>query len=278
MKKTRGRKPKLATPDIQRLSMATIIEPLLPARTIIEPEAIHELARSIKTIGQQQPIKVVARAEQYEIVFGHRRFLAIRHLGQPTILAIVDDMSEAQLWAARLTENLARESMSPFDEAITLKHFQEETKLNGKLIAKSLGKSEAWVSQRLSIMEYPDMLIEALQHKRITFSVARLLSTVENQTYLKFHLTAAIENGATPAVVERWVTDLRHQATNQVPEERTFDPDVNPEEMIGPRFACYFCDKETKVVDLKNIWVEKKCLKAAIDAIIEVAERTATEG
>jgi ParB family chromosome partitioning protein len=258
--------------------MSVILEPMLPARTIIDQAAVHELAKTIKTNGQQQPIKVVPRDDRFEIVFGHRRFLAIRHLGQPTILAIVAAMSQAQLWTARLTENLARESMSPFDEAVSLQHFQKETKLNGTSIAKALGKSPAWVSQRLAIMEYPDILIDALQHRKITFSVARLLSQVENQTYLRFHLSAAIENGATPAVVERWVADLRHQADNQPPQSDAPDPDVNPEHMLGPRYRCYFCDKEAKLTDMKNIWVENRCLKAAIETIIQASEKAASEG
>jgi len=269
--KTRQPKPK-APPQVLRIPLDELIEPILPARSAANQDAILELAHSIKRHGQLQPICVRPHGKKFEIVFGHRRFLAHRRLGRPTINATVQNFTDAELYAARLVENFDRQNMSIFEEATALATMQKELDCTQKQLATQLGRSEAWISQRIAVHGYPDILQNALKSDNISFSVARLLAKIRDPLHLAYHLRAAVDNGATPAVVERWVTDLQLEE-NRTSEGIPGPPPTYDYEPIATRGnKCYFCDSENTYANMTNIWTDKTCLRAAIDALLQVAK------
>jgi ParB family chromosome partitioning protein len=81
---------------------------------------IHELADSIRVVGQLQPIVVAEFADRpgkYEILTGQRRFLACKELGQKDMLAMVLDhpIPETEAQVISFTENLVKHDPDPGD-------------------------------------------------------------------------------------------------------------------------------------------------------------------
>lgn len=261
---------------ITQIPLDQIDPPAFPSRSRPEHAQIEEFAASIKDQGLLQPISINKKGKRYEIIFGHRRYLAHRFLGRAQIHAEVHNWPLQEVLIARARENKDREDIHPWDEALYLQHCQEKLKVNNKTLAKHLGVSEPYLSQRLGIFKYHEVLQHALQSAKIKFSVARELSRIDEERTLILYLNSAIDNGATPAVAKRWADDFLRYKQAYHPNEEQPDHISDPESFISPRTKCYLCDQEFFFADVKHITVCKPDLSAAIQLLVEEAARLQT--
>lgn len=125
-------------------------------------EAIAGLAESIESNGLLQPISVHEHPTEkgrYVINHGARRFRAVKSLGWKTIPALMDDEYSEQ---KQLIENLQREDLSLLEIVKSITAIKQNFKKNGDL-AKAVGKSNAWVSQMLSLSKLEPEIASLLQ-------------------------------------------------------------------------------------------------------------------
>ncbi|MBO0611492.1 ParB/RepB/Spo0J family partition protein [Thiothrix fructosivorans] len=121
-------------------------------RKKIDPDKLQQLADSIKAQGVIQPI-VVRNGEvfdSYIIVAGERRWRASQIAGRTTIPAVVRDISLTEIIAAQIIENIDREGFSLLDEVRAVMRMCDICG-SAKVAAEALGKSKAWISQRVKI-------------------------------------------------------------------------------------------------------------------------------
>ncbi len=125
-------------------------------RRDLDPEALAELAESIKTQGVMQPIVVRAiDANRYEIIAGERRWRASQQAGLDSVPAIVREVSDEAAIAMALIENIQRENLNAIEESRALIRLQEEFSLTQQQVAEAVGKSRSAVANlmRLSALE-----------------------------------------------------------------------------------------------------------------------------
>jgi ParB family transcriptional regulator, chromosome partitioning protein len=136
---------------------------------------VAELAESIQAFDLLQPV-VVRRlgSDQYEIVAGHRRFAAVQRLGRSKIAAVVRDAGEDEAYLLTLAENLAREDLTPAEEAAALAVLVRQHDWSLRQVAASIHKSHAYVSQRLRVFESQD-LREPVLDQQLSVSAAEEL-------------------------------------------------------------------------------------------------------
>lgn len=269
----RGR-PKKAdvTEHYAKLSLDDIYEPADPMRLQISEKSIEELARSFMTVGQLQAVLVRPQGKKYEIVHGHRRFLAAKRAKIAQLKCVVREMKDAEVYFARALENIDREDTTPYEDALYLARMTEQLKMTGKQVAEKLGKSPAWVSQRLAILNYAEPLKEALKEQHISFSVARALSKITQLDDLRVYITYAVDSGATPAVAQRWADDwasARHSRSNSGIEAPVEFPNSEP---INPGAQCNICDQHKTFSELKSKWLCGSCWTLAIEAIMQMSQ------
>lgn len=237
------------------IAIAEINMPSVDMREQRTQEHIDKLARSITAQGLLQPITVCPRKKGYEIVFGCSRFLAFQQLGRATIPGFIIKMTKAQMLCARAAENLDRENITPFEESIYVGELLNTLKCTHKKLAKLLSKSDAWVSQRVAIFDYPEDLLQAMRDNKITFSVARELAKVKDGPTMANYLWNAIENGATPRVVSSWVAAW--QAAEAAAE--TSAPDAAPPPIFEPSQVataeCFMCKNKIDYGHARQIWL-----------------------
>lgn len=121
-------------------------------RTRMEPEALNELAESIRAQGVIQPIIVRTAGADYEIVAGERRWRAAQIAGLAEVPVIVREIPDRAAMAVALIENIQREDLNPMEEAGALKRLQEEFHLTHEEIANHIGRSRAAVSNLLRLL------------------------------------------------------------------------------------------------------------------------------
>jgi len=156
------------------------VEALQPGRyqprERIDPEALAELAESIKSQGVMQPI--LARpigAGRYEIVAGERRWRAARMAGLATVPALVREVPDRQALAAALIENIQREDLNPLEEATGVKRLIEEFGMTHADAAAVLGRSRAAITNTLRLLELAPPVQELMREGKLDMGHARAL-------------------------------------------------------------------------------------------------------
>ena len=145
-------------------------------RRDIEPEALEELAESIKAQGVMQPIIVREIGPQkYEIIAGERRWRATQLAGLDTIPALVRELSDETALAMALIENIQREDLNSMEEAIALHRLQTEFELTQQEIATAVGKSRSTVANFLRLMSLPKETQVLLERGDIEMGHAKAL-------------------------------------------------------------------------------------------------------
>lgn len=121
-------------------------------------EEIIELMQSIEKQGLLNPILVQKNdCGKYEVIAGHRRFEAVKRLRLPFIECnIVEDMSDRDILAAQIAENVQRKDMSAFELVDTFEEMKKRFNLNSRQLAKMFGKSESWVCNQYQAVRIID--------------------------------------------------------------------------------------------------------------------------
>jgi len=178
-------------------------------RMEIDPEKITELAASISEIGLLQPVLLRPVGDRFEVIAGHRRFLACQRLGVPKIDAVVKEMDDQEAAVVRATENLARESLTPLEEAVVFGNLIGRYGMKLDQVAQKFGYKPGTIKRRMEINKYPPQLQQAVHKKQISVSVAEMLWPIADLASLDYYLMFAIENGCTKEVARMWCKEWK---------------------------------------------------------------------
>lgn len=139
-----------------------------PRREFTE-DKIKELAESIKQNGLLQSITVRDMGNGfYELIAGERRLRALKYLEYPTTKAIVKELTNEQMATLALIENIQREELTPIEEAYAYQELLCINNLTQDELAKSLGKTQATVANKLRLLKLCSKVVDAINSKRIT--------------------------------------------------------------------------------------------------------------
>jgi len=127
------------------------------ARRRFAPEALQELAESIRESGVVQPVvlRSVGSGPRagYELLAGERRWRAAQLAGLHEIPALLrDDLSDEEAHILGLIENLQRESLSPMETADGLRRLGDGRGLTHEAIGARIGKSRVYVTNFLRLL------------------------------------------------------------------------------------------------------------------------------
>ncbi|WP_294796743.1 ParB/RepB/Spo0J family partition protein [uncultured Fenollaria sp.] len=168
--------------ELMDLEMAMVVPTEAQPRQSFKEDTIKELAESIEKNGLLQPIVVRPMAGgKYQIIAGERRYRAFKKLGRASIPAIVRDYEDEEVDKLQLVENVQREDLNPYDEAIAYLKLKEKYGLKQDDIAKAVGKSRPYISNMTRLLSLEDEILEMLKNGEITVSHAKLILSVETK-------------------------------------------------------------------------------------------------
>jgi len=145
-------------------------------RRDMSPEALEDLANSIKSQGLIQPIVVRAISEQkYEIIAGERRWRASQIAGLDSVPVIIKNVSDEAALAMALIENIQREDLNPIEEAMALQRLQQEFELTQQEVADIVGKSRTTITNLLRLMGLREDVRRMLEYGDLEMGHARAL-------------------------------------------------------------------------------------------------------
>jgi ParB family transcriptional regulator, chromosome partitioning protein len=148
-------------------------------RRRFDQETTAALAESLKTQGLVQPIVVRSRASGgYELIAGERRWRAAREAGLATIPALVRETGDRDALLLGLVENVAREQLTPVEEARAYALLVDEFDLALGEIAERVGRSKPSVSNRMRLLDLPEDVLAMLERGELTEGHARAVLAV----------------------------------------------------------------------------------------------------
>ena len=173
-------------------------------RRRFEPEAASGLAESVRAQGVIQPLLVRPRAAGgYEIVAGERRWRAAREAGRTTVPAVVREADDRETLLLGLVENVAREQLTPIEEARAYAVLVDEFQLSLGDVAERVGRSKPSVSNRMRLLELPDDVLGMVERGQLTEGHARAVLAVPDNDGRRRLAREIVRNGLSVRAAEQ---------------------------------------------------------------------------
>lgn len=173
----------------RRPDMMVPVEKLVPnpdqPRRDFQPEALQELASSIRQKGVIQPLIVRAMADgRFEIVAGERRWRASQLAQVHELPVIVRDFTDAEVIEVAIIENIQRADLNAIEEALAFKQLMEKFGHTQEKLAEALSKSRSHIANLLRLLNLPDDVQTHVREGRLSAGHARALITTPNASEL----------------------------------------------------------------------------------------------
>lgn len=196
-----------------------------PRREFTE-DKIKELAESIKQNGLLQSITVRDMGNGfYELIAGERRLRALKYLEYPTTKAIVKELTNEQMATLALIENIQREELTPIEEAYAYQELLSINNLTQDELAKSLGKTQATVANKLRLLKLCSKVVDAINSKRITERHGRAMVKLEpsaQEKILNQILTQSLNVSQTEERIETYLR-IKNETKNNDSTQPNYD-------------------------------------------------------
>lgn len=190
---------------VQRVPIDTVSRSSMQPRRTFEPEALSELALSIRRRGVLQPLLVRRSGDGYELIAGERRLRASVEAGLKDVPVIIMDAPDESALEMALVENLQREDLNVVEEADGYQLLIERFQLTHEQVSEQVGKSRSTVTNALRIRELPDDVKAMVSEGKLSAGHAKALTGLaipEEQTLLAQRIA---QDGLSVREVERRV-------------------------------------------------------------------------
>ena len=173
--------------------------------------ALEELADSIAVQGVLQPIVVRPGTEgRFILILGERRLRASQMAGKTTIPVIVKRVSEQQAAEMTLVENLQRQDLNCMEQAAAFARMSRNFKMTQEEIGKRVGVSREQVSNYMRLLQLPFDVYDALEKGHLTYSHARLLLSLDDESHISKVAQMAIKQKLSVLALEDLVQKVNH--------------------------------------------------------------------
>jgi ParB family transcriptional regulator, chromosome partitioning protein len=190
-------------------------------RRRFEPEAASGLAESVRRQGVIQPLLVRPRGVGgYEIVAGERRWRAAREAGRETVPAVIRTADDRDTLLLGLVENVAREQLTPIEEARAYAVLIDEFSLSLGEVAERVGRSKPSVSNRIRLLELPDDVLGMVERGQLSEGHARAVLAVPDHEGRRRLAREIVRRGLSVRAAEqraKWAGARQRPRTRSVP-------------------------------------------------------------
>jgi ParB family chromosome partitioning protein len=210
---------------LTEVSVSSITPNPQQPRTILDPEALSELAASISEHGLIQPLIVTEQGpNRYQLIAGERRWQAARMVGLNSVPVIVKEATPQQALELALVENIQRADLNPLEEASAYRQLVDEFGLTQEQVAGRVGKSRVTVTNTLRLLRLPAEVKQALTDGTIREGHARALLSLPSEDAQ----TAALQVVTKKALSVRQAEELVRRLMSPPPQEQP-KPTASPE-------------------------------------------------
>lgn len=147
-------------------------------RRSFAPEALEELAASIREKGVIQPLIVrvdPSDASLYQIVAGERRWRAAQQAQLHELPVIVREFTDIEVLEIGIIENIQRADLNALEEALGYRQLIDRFGHSQDRVAEAMGKSRSHITNMMRLLSLPDAVQQMIRQGMISAGHARAL-------------------------------------------------------------------------------------------------------
>jgi ParB family chromosome partitioning protein len=214
-----------STPGVTEVDVDSIVPNPRQPRQAIDPQALEDLAISIREQGVVQPLVVTEVEGGYQLLVGERRWRASKLAGLDAVPVVVRDVTPQQMLELALVENLQREDLNPLETASAYQQLVEEFGMTQQQVADKVGKNRVTVTNTLRLLKLPVEVKDALLQGQITEGHARAMLRLQSERAQLDVLKAVLKGGLNVRQTEEMVRRISEE-----PKPKTSVVERPPEE------------------------------------------------
>jgi ParB family chromosome partitioning protein len=220
------------SPELAHVPLEQIHANPRQPRHRFEHEETAGLADSIRAQGVIQPVVLRPRREGgYELIAGERRWRAAREAGVPTLPALIRETDDRETLLLGLVENVARENLSPIEEARGYALLMDEFGLPLGEVSLRVGRSKPAISNKLRLLDLADDILAMVERGELSEGHARAVLAVPDQVERRRLARRIVAEGLSVRAAER---AARWSGARTKPRRKT---PVDPELAVRVRSA-----------------------------------------
>lgn len=207
--------------ELREIEIEKIVRDEDQPRKAFGKESLQELAESIRIHGVLQPLVVVKKGKNYQIVAGERRWRASQIAGLekiPCLVRTIDDQSRLEM---AIVENAQREDLNPIELATAYAKLKNQFNLSNEEIAQRVGKAPGTVINTMRLLKLPDEAKRAMQEHNLMEGPMRPLISADPEIIHKI-LPKMIEEGWSARRVERYLSENKKKSSAKAVKKSTF--------------------------------------------------------
>jgi|RhiMethySRZTD1v2_1073278.scaffolds.fasta_scaffold143521_2 ParB family transcriptional regulator, chromosome partitioning protein len=256
-----------------------------PLNQLRELDNMNDLMRSILEKGLLQPIivRMINYKNYYEIVAGYRRYFACKKLGLKKIPCQIVDITDMEAFEISLVENVQRKTLNPIDEAKAFKKYVYENGWgSASQLATKLGKSVAYITKRIMLLDLPSEVTKAINENLLGPSIAEELFSIKQEDEKSKLAKLIIEknmtiNNVRIMVKEMMITDIDGSDESEIVmnkvgnniRARSFERTIVSLKIAMNRIASIIDDVEDDWILYEMLMQHKRRLHEQIDILIK---------
>jgi ParB family chromosome partitioning protein len=198
---------------VQRVPLARIRPCSFQPRKDFTPEALRELADSIREQGIVQPLIVRERGDHFELIAGERRWRAAQLINLADVPIIVREADDRAVLELALIENLQRENLNAIEEAQGYSELMSRFQLTQEEVATKVGKSRAVVANALRLLKLPSGLQGYIRDGRLSVGHAKVVLGLATEKLQQQAVERVIKEGLNVRQTEGLVAKIQERAT-----------------------------------------------------------------
>lgn len=171
-----------------KVAISDIKTDVYDVREEVDEEHVEQIRDSLDEDGQWNPI-IIRPGENgdYQLIAGHTRVRAAKNLGWEELEANVRNVDDTEAEKLALKTNLKRKGMSKLEEGKVVNSLMTEYELSQADVAKKLGKSKSWVSDRVKVALNLRPEVKGLvEEGELSYNLARVVTQVDEDLQYEF--------------------------------------------------------------------------------------------
>ncbi len=206
---------------VSKLPISKVQPNVQQPRKKFDPDALADLADSIKQHGMIQPICVrLLSSGYYQIISGERRWRAASQAGLEEVPVVIIEADDRKVMELSLIENLQREDLNAMEEAQGYLTLMQEFGMTQEAVSKQVGKSRSAVANAVRLLSLPDDLKSLVEEDKLTAGHARALLSVPEDESRRALAEKIMSDGLSVRQAEELAKKLSGRESQPEPEEK----------------------------------------------------------
>jgi ParB family transcriptional regulator, chromosome partitioning protein len=178
------------TQPARRLDVLVPVEKIVPnpdqPRRDFDPEALQDLANSLKQKGVIQPliVRAIPGTDRYEIVAGERRWRAAQIAKLHELPVVIREFNDTEVLEIAIIENIQRADLNAIEEALAYRQLMNRFGHTQEKIAEALSRSRSHIANLLRLLALPEDVQGYVKNGALSAGHARALITTPNPSVL----------------------------------------------------------------------------------------------